>query len=202
MDCHAFRKHHLAYLDDTLPSEFLVAAERHLLECEACAHFDTAVRRGLMLFRSLEPVQVTPEFRARLQARLREVRPFDAGADRELDALGFTISLGTHDRALPRRVADLLSDALRASRGRTIAAAAGFVIIGTVAAAAWSEQYVAHEVTLAPVVATLPEVMELPPLDNRTLMAAVTTSFPSWSTALLAEQGGRAMQATLVSYHR
>ena len=44
MDCRSFRKHHVAYLDDLFPGELLVAAERHVRECAACAAHDTAVR--------------------------------------------------------------------------------------------------------------------------------------------------------------
>ena len=74
MDCRSFRKHHVAYLDDTLPGELLVTAERHVRECAGCASHDTAVRRSLLLARNLPPLEVSDDFAARLAARLDDVR--------------------------------------------------------------------------------------------------------------------------------
>lgn len=74
MDCSAFRRHHVAYVDDTLPGELLVAAARHVGECEACARHDTAVRRSLLLARNIcggDRLECSPDFAARLEARLR-----------------------------------------------------------------------------------------------------------------------------------
>ena len=53
MDCRTFRKHHLAYLDDTLPGDVMARAQCHVLNCDACAAHDTMVRRSLMMVRSL-----------------------------------------------------------------------------------------------------------------------------------------------------
>lgn len=74
MDCSAFRRHHLAYVDDTLPGDLVVAAARHVAECPACARHDTAVRRSLLLARNLAPVRCSDDFAARLEARLAVVR--------------------------------------------------------------------------------------------------------------------------------
>ncbi len=74
MDCTDFRRHHLAYLDDTLPGDVLVAAERHRVECAACGAHDTLVRRSLLLARNLPSIEPSADFTARLDARLREVR--------------------------------------------------------------------------------------------------------------------------------
>ncbi len=78
MDCSAFRRHHVAYVDDTLPGDLVAAAARHVAECPACARHDTAVRRSLLLARNLSrhapPLECSADFGARLEARLRVVR--------------------------------------------------------------------------------------------------------------------------------
>ena len=78
MDCSAFRRHHVAYVDDTLPGDLVVAAARHVAECPACARHDTAVRRSLLLARNLArdtaPLECSADFGARLEARLAAVR--------------------------------------------------------------------------------------------------------------------------------
>ena len=70
MDCRHFRKHHLAYLDDTLSGDQTVAAQCHVLVCDACAAHDTLVRRSLMMARSLPAIEPSAEFQRRLRARL------------------------------------------------------------------------------------------------------------------------------------
>ena len=78
MDCSAFRRHHVAYVDDTLPGDLVVAAARHVAECPACARHDTAVRRSLLLARNLArdtaPLECSADFGVRLEARLAAVR--------------------------------------------------------------------------------------------------------------------------------
>jgi hypothetical protein len=78
MDCSAFRRHHVAYVDDTLPGDLVVAAARHVAECPACARHDTGVRRSLLLARNLArdvaPLECSDDFAARLEARLAAVR--------------------------------------------------------------------------------------------------------------------------------
>ena len=81
MDCTDFRRHHLAYLDDTLPGDVLVAAERHRIECAACGAHDTLVRRSLLLARNLPSIEPSADFTARLDARLRAVRAEASNAD-------------------------------------------------------------------------------------------------------------------------
>lgn len=71
MDCLEFRRHHLAYVDDTLPGDVLVAVERHRVECAECGAHDTLVRRSLLLARNLPTVELSDDFAARLEARLR-----------------------------------------------------------------------------------------------------------------------------------
>src|SRR5687768_18564822 len=77
MDCRRFSKLHVEFVDDTLPAVAMVAMRRHLRACPSCAARDTRVRRSLLLVRNQPDIQLSPEFRARLAARLREIGPFD-----------------------------------------------------------------------------------------------------------------------------
>ena len=43
----------------------------HMRECPVCARHDMVVRRSLMLVKSLPTIETSPDFRARLDARLR-----------------------------------------------------------------------------------------------------------------------------------
>lgn len=47
---------------------------RHMRDCASCAHHDAIVRRSLMLVRSLPVIEPSPDFQARLEARLRTTR--------------------------------------------------------------------------------------------------------------------------------
>ena len=80
MDCTDFRRHHLAYVDDTLPGDVLVAAERHRVECAACGAHDTLVRRSLLIAHNLPTIEPSADFSARLEARLRQAREVGRGA--------------------------------------------------------------------------------------------------------------------------
>jgi len=54
--------------------EELVAMQRHVAECAACAGHDATIRRALLLFRNMAPIEPSAEFADRLQARLRAER--------------------------------------------------------------------------------------------------------------------------------
>jgi hypothetical protein len=75
MDCREFRNKHVAFVDDLLPAVEMDAMRRHLVLCSGCSRQDTRVRRGLMLVRSLPPIQASPEFMARLNARIAQIGP-------------------------------------------------------------------------------------------------------------------------------
>ena len=71
MDCKAFRKNHLAFVDDTLPGVEVVRMHAHLRVCAACAALDLRVRRSLMVVRShLSNIEPSVDFGSRLSARL------------------------------------------------------------------------------------------------------------------------------------
>ncbi|AHG88443.1 hypothetical protein J421_0906 [Gemmatirosa kalamazoonensis] len=175
MDCRSFRKHHVAFLDDLLPGELLVAAERHVRECAACAAHDTAVRRSLLLVRNLPSIELSDDFSARLAARLDDVRcgrcvvPDDVPAD-----------------WAPSR-AELLRTAIASpvARKRLAAVAAGLLAL-TYAGDRWYQLHRDGDVELPPVIATMPETppMLVPPM----LVTSASTGIPVWPAALLADQ--------------
>lgn len=74
MDCREFHEQHFAFVDDTLAGIELVRMQQHILECENCARQDTMVRRSLLLFRNLPRIEPSPDFSARLNARIRELK--------------------------------------------------------------------------------------------------------------------------------
>lgn len=47
---------------------------QHMRDCPSCAHHDAIIRRSLMLVRSLPTIEPSPDFQARLEARLRATR--------------------------------------------------------------------------------------------------------------------------------
>jgi hypothetical protein len=162
MNCRAFRDNHLSFLDDVLDEIELVEMQRHLAECASCARHDIAVRRGLIVFRNLAPIEPSADFSARLNARLREVR---------LDS--------------PLGVAPARSSIL----GRAaIAAALGIAAVGYVAVASMDfGSRAPQELALPPVVASRPAIRSLP-MTNSAIVASASLAMPMWPSALLAEE--------------
>ncbi|HJQ19739.1 MAG TPA: hypothetical protein VJ867_05260 [Gemmatimonadaceae bacterium] len=86
---------------------------QHLSACAPCARHDMLVRRGLMLVKSLPTIEPSPDFQARLEARLRVTR-FETPRARSLRisyvtfaslaaAIGFVALLGLYaTRHAPR----------------------------------------------------------------------------------------------------
>lgn len=78
MDCRAFRKSHVAFVDGLMTDRDADAMYGHLQHCERCARLDVVVRRGLLVARNLPPIHPSRDFMPRLEARLRERRPAQA----------------------------------------------------------------------------------------------------------------------------
>ena len=179
MDCRTFKANHLAFLDDTLEERGLVAMQRHLAECEACARHDAAVRRGLMVLHNLPPIEPSSDFRAKLSARLRDER---VAMERE--------------KILARRTDTLI----RAPRvGPLAAAAASVVLAGTLAvgASVWNAGERGVDVVLPPVFAvaqladTLPfgdAASPSPEVAPSVLLAAASSGMPVWPAAFLLDE--------------
>lgn len=192
MDCRTFRRHHLAYLDDTLPGELLVAAECHVIDCAACARHDTAVRRSLLLARNLAPIEPSPDFARRLEARLRA----------ELDGAGAPRRQAwSHDvRALDRLA--LVQHAL-GTRTRAAALAAGLLMLTYATGATLDWDVEPAELRHPPVVASVPEPDPFSSLAAPDLVSSASAGVSVWPAALLADQvPARLMgaQFQLVSY--
>jgi hypothetical protein len=159
MDCRYFRNQHLAYLDNMLDDAELAAMQAHLVECEACSRHDTAIRRGLLLFRNLPAIEPSPDFSTRLNAKLQQLHQ-----------------------------ADLRAAAYRGPGvGSFIAAAASVVAVGFLAASALKATSPARELALTPVVATAP-ALPPPSIVNQEFVASASTGMPVWAAAVFAEQ--------------
>ncbi len=79
MYCREFKEKHVALVDDTLAGVELVEMQRHMSECNDCAQRDARIRRALLLVHNLPTIEVSPEFSARLRARLAEGRTAPVG---------------------------------------------------------------------------------------------------------------------------
>ena len=195
MDCRSFRRHHLAYLDNTLPGELLVAAECHVIECEACARHDTAVRRALMLARNLAPIEPSADFQARLEARRRAELARDGGRPGRDDAV-----YGSDRVALIQRALDAAG-----SRTRAVALAAGLLLLAYAAGTTLDVDVDAGALRPAPAaVAALPAAEPERELTTPDLVTSASTGVSVWPAALLADQVPvelmGAAQFQLVSY--
>ncbi|MEJ7809278.1 MAG: zf-HC2 domain-containing protein [Gemmatimonadaceae bacterium] len=159
MDCKRFRDNHLAFMDNTLSDADMVAMQRHLAECEPCDCQDTALRRGLLVFRNLPSIEPSAEFASRLDSRLRQLHQADARAD---------VYRGP-------------------GIGSFLIAAAGVVAAGFLAISALDWDEPARDIAFAPVVASRPDVPPSP-IVSHSVVASATAGMPLWSAAMLAEQ--------------
>ena len=82
MDCREFRDNHAPYIDQRLSAVAENEMRQHAQECQRCAEHDTRVRRSLILVRSLPTIEPSPDFQARLNARIRALPPVGPVASR------------------------------------------------------------------------------------------------------------------------
>lgn len=196
MDCHGFRKHHLAYLDDTLSGDQTAAAQRHILACDACAAHDTLVRRSLMMARNIPVIEPTSEFQSRLRARLAACRD-DAALPASDTRVPFWKSRGAlsgfDDGCDAAFLADPVVSVASSSEpapttryGRTIVVA---MTAGAILALGWRGigTSAAAEVAMQPVIATQPALSSQNPYVTPAMMRAMSTGNPVWPAALLIE---------------
>jgi hypothetical protein len=166
MDCKHFRKHHLAYLDDTLPGEVMTAAQHHVMVCNGCAAHDTLVRRSLMVARSLPVLEPSDAFQQRLRERL--------AACREERAAGS--HAGTHAgtrlvRRPPRPT-------------RTVVAVAASAVLGVLAFQALSSAR-PPALSMQPVIASRPAPVSPAPYITPQVLRAMSTGNPVWPAAIM-----------------
>ena len=174
MDCRGFRRHHLAYLDDTLSGNQTTEAQRHVLACDACAAHDTLVRRSLMIARSMPTIEPTAAFQDKLRARLAACR-----ADVEHETSRAVLQpRGTPDRTTRQRAA------------RAVVAVTAGTMLG---ALAWNgAQATLGRTTESEVIAMQPVVASQPAFAGGAyitpaLMQAMSTGNPVWPAAMLLE---------------
>lgn len=161
MDCREFCDQHLAFVDDTLAGIELVRMQRHIAECESCAKQDAKIRRALLLFRNIAPIEPSPDFTRRLESRLRECHS---------------------DDLLPAAHRNLM-------RGAIAATVASALMLGYISSTLSRTSATARDMVLAPVVATTPEA-ELTPITTATpaIVASVSAGLTIWPATLFAEQ--------------
>lgn len=71
MDCKRFLNQHALLIDERCSALEENEMRGHMRVCAACARHDTAIRRSLMLVKSIPDIEPSPDFQARLEARLR-----------------------------------------------------------------------------------------------------------------------------------
>jgi anti-sigma factor RsiW len=176
MDCRTFRKQHLAYVDDTLPGVELVAMQRHLLECEPCAHHDALVRKSLLVARNLPTIEPSADFAMRLAARLEREK-------------------------IRMRAQDYIGRPLVAARGPNphtfMTVAAALVGVGYLAAASLDWTAPPGDIALAPVVATQPELPASTPMTDAALVTSFSAGIPVWPVAYFVGQAPVSFAAEL-----
>ena len=161
MDCREFRKKHVAFVDDFLPAVDMDAMHRHVRMCSRCSRQDTVVRRSLLIVRNLPTIEPSPDFMARLNARLREVGP-----------------VPRVDYVVPRNHLPSLSMFAVLAAG---VAAIGYITLH-------STQYFTPEPQPQPaVVASVAEASESP-IAGAAFVASVPTGMPVWPAVLMARE--------------
>jgi hypothetical protein len=178
MDCRSFRKHHLAYLDDTLAGDQMASAQRHIMACDPCAAHDTLVRRSLMVARNLSTIEPSAAFQERLQAKLAQCRQERVDPQAWPQRFGVTAS---HDAAF---LNGAMSRPLWRSP-RTLAALAASAVIGTLV---WRGLAPSQTplVAMQPVIATQPATPATPPISPL-LLQAMATGNAVWPATVLIE---------------
>lgn len=182
MDCRRFRKHHLAYLDDTLSGDMTAEAQQHILSCDACAAHDTLVRRSLMIARSMPTIEPSTEFQRKLRERLAECRD-EARGDARFDTSLLSVAQLRSQRAPTARFA--LPTALRSPRA--FAAVAVGAALGTMVWRGLSAG-VTPVIAMQPVVASQPVSLQPQPVFSPALISVMSTGNPVWPAAMMIEE--------------
>lgn len=160
MDCREFRNKHVAFVDDLLPAVEMDAMQQHVLVCSRCARHNTAIRRSLMLVRSLPSIEPSPDFIARLNARLEALGP-----------------VSRIDLVAPRPYLP--------SVGAFAALAAGIAAVAYMAIETTRYFAPPQELRLAPAVAS---AFEPAPIANAAFVASVPSGMPVWPAVLMVGQ--------------
>lgn len=159
MDCKEFRERHAPFVDLMCSAHDENEMRQHMRVCSECTRHDTRIRRSLLLVRNLPTIELSPDFRARLDAKLRAVALEPAvPASRPIR---FSLRAFASIAAGVAFVAYLASDVVRRSKPA--------------------------EIMMAPVVATLPQ-SEPAQEATPAMVAAVPTGMSVWPAIMLASQ--------------
>jgi anti-sigma factor RsiW len=161
MDCREFRNNHVAFVDDLLPAVTMDVMQRHLSKCPRCSKTDTSIRRSLFLVRNLKPIEPSPDFMARLNARLEVMAP-----ESRVDVV-------SHRPYLP-------------SVGAFAAFAAGVAAVAYMTVET-TRYFAPNQLPLASIVATSPEPGNAS-MANAAFVASVPTGIPVWPAVLMLGQ--------------
>ena len=147
------------YVDDVLPSADMVAMQQHLATCTRCSRHDTSIRRSLLLVRNLPPIEPSPEFMARLNARLEQV-----SASPRVDLVA------------PRPYLPSL--------GAYAALAAGILAVAYMAVETTHYYAPVGGGHVVPIAASAADLSPMP-MANRAFVASVPTGMPVWPAVLM-----------------
>jgi hypothetical protein len=187
MDCREFRNKHVAYVDDLLPAFEMDAMQRHLFTCSNCARQDTKIRRSLLIVRNLPPIEPSPEFISRLNARLAELGP-----ESRVDRVSSRASLNSV--AFAALAAGIVAVAYLAVETNNYFAHPDDLRLGAASTAS------TMAMAPIPVLPELPKPARTPmPMNNAALVASVSTGIPIWPAALMAGQSPMHFASILAS---
>jgi len=173
MDCREFQKKHVTFVDDLLPAVEMDAMERHLSECSRCSRHNTAIRRSLMLVHNLPPIEPSPEFMGRLNARLERVRPVS-------------------------RDDFVASRPYLSSAGAVAALAAGILAVAYMAVETTHYYAPAIDTRVVPVTASASELIPNS-VGSGAFVASVPTGIPVWPAVLMV--GEAPMRFAAMDFH-
>ena len=159
MDCREFQNKHVGFVDDLLPAVEMEAMQRHLAACSQCSRHNTAILRSLLLVRNLPPIEPSPEFMTRLNARLETMR-----------------STPRVDLVAPRPYLP--------SVGAYAALAAGILAVAYMAVETTHYYAPARDARVTPVTASAPSLMPRSVM-NGVYVASVPTGIPVWPAVLM-----------------
>jgi hypothetical protein len=160
MDCRKFRDNHAVFVDLACSALEENEMREHLRRCPSCARHDMVVRRSLMLVRNLPTIEPSPDFQARLEARLRAVS-----------------------------LEPIVTTRVWRPSYRSFAALAAGIMFVTYLAADMLRNAGPVEVRFAPVVAMAPEPEPEPSLvATSAFVATVPTGMSVWPAIMVASQ--------------
>ena len=176
MHCREFRNKHVAFVDDLLSAAEMRTMHEHVVGCSSCSRHDTAIRRSLLIVRNLPPIEPSPEFIERLNARLAQLDP--AQRDDVIAARPYFSSVGTFAA---------LAAGLGAVAYMSIATARYFDAAQPTAGATPTVAVALDSAESAIPIESAPTI-NAAPIADAAFVASVPTGIPIWPAVLMAGQ--------------